>query len=213
LTTFKLNYQDRLGQALIKSALILIVGLTISVVVWFIKESAVADEASFQHQMNYLRSEVARIRQDRAWTKTYQSNYEKMVANGLIGDESRLEWRALIVGLAQRLKLPDIKMTFSPKKSQPGVARDHIDQNVPLQVSSYESKMALDLTLFHALDLLPILDELDSSTTAILMPLRCRMSLDKDPIFLDARPLIESHCDLKWVTVQPTPPATVDENY
>ncbi|RLA09978.1 MAG: hypothetical protein DRQ60_06955 [Gammaproteobacteria bacterium] len=210
-TTF--NRQDRLGRAFIKAAIILGFGLIVTLGTWQFRASATAEEITHQRQMNYLRDEVARIRRDREWTEAYQPNYEKMVANGLVGEESRLEWRAMIVNLARRLKLSDVKMTLSPKKSRTDSADVFTDQNTPIQVSSYESQMALDLTLFHALDLLSLLDELDQSTTAILMPLRCQMSLDQDPFFLGAIPLIKSHCDLSWVTVNPTPPVIVDEYY
>lgn len=203
---------DPFNRALIRAAIILSVGLLIALVAWQLRSSKAAEELAYQRQMDHLRNEVARIRDEREWTETYQPNYEKMVANGLIGPESRLEWRALIIALAKQLELPEVKMTFSPKKHRTSLDNKISDQP-PLQVTSYESKMALDLTLFHSVDLLTLLDQLDQSATAILIPDRCSMSLAKDPIYLDAIPLIKSHCELSWVTIEPTSPVNEIEYY
>ena len=210
MDAFNFNRDDHLHQALVKTAIIIGFGLLITALAWQLRTTAEAEERSFQQQMDYLRGEVARIRQDRVWTETYQPNYEKMVADGLIGDESRLEWRALVLSLAQQLKLPKVEITFSPRKNRadPDDSFDNMEPALP--VTSYESQMSLDLTLYHALDLPPLLSQLDQSATAILMPKRCYLSLDQDPIYLDAVPLIESSCDLNWVTVQPNPST---ENY
>ena len=204
---------DPLGRALIKSAIILAIGLVIMLMAWQLRSSRAADELAYQRQMDRLRDDVARIRTERDWTETYRPNYEKMVTNGLVGKESRLEWRALIISLAKQLELSEIKMTFSPKQRRTDPAGEFTDPQPATQVTSYESQMALDLTLFHSLDLLALLDQLDRSTTAILMPIRCTMSMAEDPIYLDAIPLIKSHCDLSWVTIDPTPPVNINEYY
>lgn len=213
MSIFSLKRDDYLGQALIKAAIIVGGGLLIVALAWQLRSTTEMKERSFQQQMDYLRTEVARIRQDRIWTETYQPNYEKMVADGLIGEESRLEWRALVLSLAKQLKLPKVEITFSPRKNR-NASDDFFDElQSPSSIASYESKMSLDLTLYHALDLPHLLEQLDQSATAILMPKRCYLALDKDPVYLDAEPLVESNCDLGWVTVQPTPAAEASGVY
>lgn len=210
---YPFNPDDRLAQALKKSAIIFGAGLLVTLIVWQIRETAVAKEISYQQQMNYLRDQVARIRRDREWTEAYQFNYEQMVANRLIGEESRLEWRSMVVDLARNLKLPEVKITFSPKQARPVATNPVIELQAPLQVSSYSSQMTLDLRVFHALDLILLLSELDRSTSAVLMPKRCSLSLDSDPVYLDALPLVTASCDLGWVTVQPAPPKATNEYF
>ena len=194
---------DPVRKASIRAAIILAIGLICGGASWQWQVAAAQKQTDFQRQMNHLRSEVARLRQDRQWTETYQPNYQRLVNNGLIGKESRLEWRALIIDIAQQLHLPEVKISFKPRQLlEPTDSEFNSGQR---QANSYQSQMSVDLALFHSLDLLPLLYSLDHSASAILLPVRCSMTLDNDPLYLTADPMIKSHCDLNWVTIEPTP--------
>ncbi|MEL0083833.1 MAG: hypothetical protein VW985_12450 [Gammaproteobacteria bacterium] len=201
-----LDRRRPMGKALFNSGIMVITGLIIMLIAWQLKHSLAAQELAYQRQMDQLRDQVAHIRRDREWTLAYQPGYTRMVNQGLIGEERRLEWRAVIIELAERLKLPELKMTFSPK-TEFNPPTDNADQAAAdSQVTGYQSEMALELSLFHGADLLSLLDTLDRSRSAILMPLRCRMALQEEPLYLDASARIDSHCDLQWITVKPSPP-------
>ncbi len=200
---------DSIRKAGIRAAIILAIGLICGGAAWQWQVAAAQKQMDFQRQMNHLRSEVSRLRQDRQWTQTYQPNYQRLVNNGLIGKESRLEWRALIIDIAQQLHLPEVKISFKPRLLLKPT--DSEFNSAPMQVNSYQSQMSVDLALFHSLDLLPLLYSLDHSASAILLPVRCSMILDADPLYLTAEPLIKSHCDLNWVTIEPTSPEQWEE--
>ena len=196
---------DPMRKATIRAAVILAVGLICAGASWQWRQISTANQTAFQRQMNHLRSEVGRLRQDNQWTQTYQSNYQHLVDRGLVGKESRLEWRALIIEAAQQLQLPDVNMSFTPKQLRKStVLNDHSSDHDAL-ISAYSSQMSFDLSMFHSLDLLPLLDTLDHSASAILVPVRCSLEMAKDPLYLAAEPQVKSRCDLDWVTLAPAP--------
>ena len=196
---------DPMRKAAIRAAVILAVGLICAGASWQWRQASTATQTAFQRQMNHLRSEVARLRQDKQWTQTYQSNYQHLVDRGLVGTESRLEWRALIIAAAQQLHLPDVKMSFTPKQLRKPTTLDDQSDDHDALISAYSSQMSFDLSLFHSLDLLPLLDTLDHSASAILMPVRCSLEMAKDPLYLGADPQVKSRCDLDWITIAPSP--------
>ena len=160
--------------------------------------------------MNLLRGEIEQFRNDRNWALTYQSSYEKLVAGGLIGDESRLEWRALMVALGRELKLPDISIKYVPRRAVETEGLLQLSAGEWMQVSVFASTMTFDASLLHSGDLLTLLYTMDHNTSAILMPKRCLLKLAEDPLYLSPEPLIRSQCELNWLTLLPGEPGLAD---
>ncbi len=197
--------QGPLRGALIKASIILIVGLVTCVSAWQLRASAERNEHQFQLQMNQLRDEIERLRKDRQWTLTYQSSFQQLVEGGLIGNEKRLEWRALIIALGKELRVPDIQFDYQPKQNLPIEHLLQLGNHESLAVSAFASTMRVGASLLHSGDLLTLLYTLDHNRSAILMPQRCLMKLDRDPLYLRPEPLISTQCDLNWITLSIDP--------
>lgn len=131
--------------------------------------------------------------------RQYLPRFEQMAAEGLIGEEQRLQWLETLRRVKAELRLPSLQYTISP--------RDEYEPPEKLPKGDFEpfaSRMEITAGLVHAGDLLRLFDSLDRQANGIFSVDECALSRrgrDAAQPAADAANLM-ANCRLSWITLR-----------
>ena len=89
----------------------------------------------------------------------FESNFLKLVNQGVVGEEDRLSWFETIQNTAKRRGMPLVKYSIS---SQQVLTEDNLKSKYN-GIDVYKSMMTLDITMAHEGDLFALLNDLEKA--------------------------------------------------
>ena len=125
--------------------------------------------------------------------------YEKMVTQGMVGGENRLDWIDTITAIKTERKLFDISYSIAAQKevNYPGIQQGGASGFVA-------SQMKLDMNLLHEDDLLNFLEDLQKRSKSLVSVRQCSLSRqDRGASPTGAiSPRLRSDCQVDLITLR-----------
>lgn len=164
-------------------------------VVWLAEAGHLARREELRRiEENYRRghARLLQAERDEAQLRETIGRFRGLEASGVVGQEQRLEWIEHLRAIRERLHLPALDYELRPRRplDDPGV------RSAGYRLSA--SVMRLRAQLVHEEDLLRLLAELRSESSAIVRPLWCHLA--RSP---SGAPGLAAECELEWITVEP----------
>jgi hypothetical protein len=162
------------------------------------REAARMGRAAAQERVSKVSEEEREIRESLIF-------YQRMQGQGMIGQESRLDWIDAIAKIKSERKLFEIKYNIEPQKSldYPGIA--------PMKGGDFlVSRMKLEMLLLHEEDLLNFLSDLRSSGRFHVSVRRCTMTrIERGSVTAGQAllPRLRSECQIDLITLEQSAPS------
>ena len=194
----KLTTQDwrRLSVPLIALLLALVFALLI---VSFAQ--AYRDDTSqrLQQQQTQLMQARARLQssgQERENIIRYLPVYQRLINQGFIGEERRIEWVDALRNIHQQERLFGIKYSIGAQEIFKPAFISHLGP-----FSLYRSVMKLELPLLHEGDLLVLLDSLKRQQATPFLVRECTIKRTGTVSATILTPVVAAECELDWLTL------------
>ena len=157
-----------------------------------------------QNQLMQARSRLLSSDQERDNIMRYLPVYQRLISQGFIGEEHRIEWVDALRYVHQSQRLFGIKYSIGAQAPyQPGF----IGNTAPFTL--YRSIMKLELPLLHEGDLLVLLDGLKHRQSTPFLLRDCTITRNGMAATTTLTPLATASCDIDWLTLrESTPGAT-----
>lgn len=130
--------------------------------------------------------------------KSYLPDFVKLLENGIIGDEQRLNWIEVLRSIGDELNLPSLSYQIESQQDY--------TPSFPLNLGKFKlssSKMVLTMQLLHEGDMFRILERLDdeakgsySISSCAIGQAMAEISDDPDSTNISAR------CEILWFTIK-----------
>ncbi|MFL9611385.1 hypothetical protein ACKF11_15005 [Methylobacillus sp. Pita2] len=202
----KLNRQDWQRLALPLTALLVALVFAVGIVAYAL---AYRDEVGQrlqqqQSQLMQARSRLLSSDQERENIIRYLPVYQRLINEGFIGEEHRIEWVDALRNTHQSQRLFGIKYSIGAQAPyQPGF----VGNTAPFTL--YRSIMKLELPLLHEGDLLVLLDGLKRNQSTPFLVRDCTMERSGVAVTTMLAPVASVACEIDWLTLrESTPGAT-----
>lgn len=150
-----------------------------------------------QSQFNQARQHYLTSGQEKETIVKYLPGYQKLIADGFIGEERRIEWVDTLRNIHQKNKLFTINYSIgSQEEYKPAFALN------PGTFDLHRSVMKLELAMLHEGDLLTLLQSLEMQQTAPFILRSCEIKRLGD---MKTNALIANliaNCELDWLTIR-----------
>jgi hypothetical protein len=153
-----------------------------------------------QSQLNQARQRYQTSGLEKETIVKYLPVYQRLIQEGFVGEERRIEWVDALRSIHQQHKLFGINYSIGAQEQyQPAFA---------LNLGSfglYRSTMKLELSMLHEGDLLTLLEALSEKQTTPFMLRQCEIKrvskVDPDKL----APYFLATCELDWLTLREPP--------
>jgi hypothetical protein len=153
-----------------------------------------------QSQLNQARQRYQTSGLEKETIVKYLPVYQRLIQEGFVGEERRIEWVDALRNIHQQHKLFGINYSIGAQEQyQPAFA---------LNLGSfglYRSIMKLELSMLHEGDLLTLLEALSEKQTTPFMLRECEVKrvskVDPDKL----APYFLATCELDWLTLREPP--------
>lgn len=195
----KLNRQDWQRLALPLAALLVALVFAIGIVAY---AQAYRDEVGQrlqqqQSQLMQARSRLLSSGQERENIIRYLPVYQRLISQGFIGEEHRIEWVDALRNIHQSHRLFGIKYSIGAQAPyQPGF----VGNTAPFTL--YRSIMKLELPLLHEGDLLVLLDGLKRNQSTPFLVRDCTMERSGVAVTTVLVPVASVACEIDWLTLR-----------
>lgn len=188
-------------------AVLIVCGVTVVLLVMLSHTFVARASAEFRKvdsQFRSIRSQYRGVDEEKAIIAEYQPRYDRLVLEGVVGRERRLDWVDALRGAARELKLPSLRYQLDTQK-----AYDSGYSSFGTQSTAYTSLMTLDVGLLHEEDLVRLFDALEKRAPGLFRVSSCSISLAPDAIHTEPTVAnLNATCSLDWLTVRPRDAAT-----
>lgn len=180
-------------------ALVLIAGC-MAALVFFAHQQKIETAASLRAQETQLKQARQRYQssgQEKETIVRYLPVYRRLINEGFIGEERRIEWVDNLRTIHQENKLFGINYSIGVQESYKPVFNLN-----PGPMALYRSVMKLELAMLHEGDLLLLLDELRASKITPFILRSCEINERSGAGFDKFASNLQANCELDWLTVR-----------
>ena len=183
---------NKLTPTFIRAATLFVVVLVMSIIVVSIShvymDDIYHDQQSAKHAMRIWQTKINQIIDD------YESNFLKLVNQGVVGTEDRLSWFETIQNTAKKRGMPSVKYSISSQETlnESNLKREYRGINV------FKSSMTLDIKMAHEGDLFALLNDLTKADGLYTVD-KCNIEKISKKI-VDTDNNMKAFCELGWYT-------------
>jgi hypothetical protein len=200
--TMNLGLRDFLSMRLPMAVLLAVIVASVAMIRYTSVQHAAAEQER-RTQANATREAQVRVEksgQEKQIILQYLPAYQKLEAEGLVGDEQRLEWIEALRKANKQAGLFGVSYQLEPRKAFQVQAIIN-----PMAQHIQTSDMKLSFGLMHEGDLMRFLDSLSAQHSGLFLVRRC--AVDR-PVRTDTPPAprqanLTAKCDLSWLTIAP----------
>ncbi|WP_025871423.1 hypothetical protein [Methylobacillus glycogenes] len=151
-----------------------------------------------EQQLMQARSRLQSSGQERDSIIKYLPIYQRLIQQGFIGEERRIEWVDALRNIHQREHLFGIRYSIG---AQAPYSLSYIANPAPF--SLYRSVMTLELPMLHEGDILLLLDQLRQTQPAAFLPRDCIITRNGIlTVPLSLTPTLNAACELDWLSLR-----------
>lgn len=194
-----LTRQDWIRLALPLLALLIAIIFAIGMVSYAQTYSEELEQKRQQQELQLMqaRSRLQSSGQERESIIQYLPIYQRLIQQGFIGEERRIEWVDALRNIHQRERLFGIRYSIG---AQAPYSLGYIANPAPF--SLYRSVMTLELPMLHEGDILLLLDQLRQVQTAAFLPRDCVITRNANlTVPLSLTPTLNATCELDWLSL------------
>lgn len=187
-----------LTPTLVRAAVLFIVLLVISVLVVSISqvymENIYQDQQLAKRAMLIWKTKINSSVENNQIIDEFESNFLKLVNQGVVGAEDRLSWFETIQNTAKKRGLPSLKYSVSTQEAlaESNLKREYRGINV------FKSSMTLDVKMAHEGDLFALLNDLTKADGLYTVD-KCKIEkTGKKVVGTDNN--MKAYCELGWYT-------------
>ncbi len=189
---------NKLTPTLVRAIGVFSVTLMVSMLVvfasYFYMDDAQQEQLSAKRAMLVWQAKINNSVENNQIIDEFESNFLKLVNQGVVGEEDRLSWFETIQNTAKSRGMPLVKYSIS---SQQALTEDNLKSKYN-GIDVYKSMMTLDITMAHEGDLFALLNDLEKADGLFTVDL-ChiekngykRVNTDNN---------MKARCELGWYT-------------
>ena len=175
------------------------VGTLLAIASFDVRQRAAAEKSTAQTLQSEFDLKLQRVRDEEAEIKIQAAVFRQLQAQGVLGEERRLEWVELLNEIRERRRLIGLHYEFSPRR--------RLDAEKDDAFVFYASAMRLRIELLHEEDLTQLIADFKQRASALIQIRSCdisRISLADDKA---GAPRLTAECLIDWITCTKAPAA------
>ena len=189
---------NNISPVLLRALWVFIVMLVSSIVVVSISQiymdDIYQDQQSARRDMQKWQIKINSSVENNQIIDEFESNFLKLVNQGVVGTEDRLSWFETIQNTAKRRGMPSVKYSISAQKSLK-------ENNIISEyrgIDVFKSVMTLDVKMAHEGDLFELLNDLRKADGLFAID-RCDIEKISKKL-VDTDNNMKAYCELGWYT-------------
>ncbi len=189
---------NKLSPVLIRAlgvfAVVLIVGVFTASISYIYMDGIYQDEQSANRAMRIWQTKINSSVESNQIIDEFESNFLKLVNQGVVGAEDRLSWFETIQNTAKKRGMPSVKYSISTqeKLKEKNLRKDYRGIDV------FKSVMTLDIKMAHEGDLFALLNDLKKADGLFAVD-RCDVKKTSKRT-VDIENAMKAYCELGWYT-------------
>jgi len=152
------------------------------------------DQQSAKRAMRVWQTKINSSVESNQIIDEFESNFLKLVNQGVVGAENRLSWFETIQNTAKKRGMPSVKYSISTQSAlqEKNIKREYRGIDV------FKSVMTLDIKMAHEGDLFALLNDLEKADGLFAVD-RCDIEkMSKKAV--DSENNMKAYCELGWYT-------------
>jgi len=189
---------NNLSPALMRASgvfvVVLIAGIVMVSLSQIYMDDIYQDQQSAKRAMRMWQSKINSSVENNQIIDEFESNFLKLVNQGVVGAEDRLSWFETIQNTAKKRGMPSVKYSISTQVSlkEKSIKREYRGIDV------FKSVMVLDIRMAHEGDLFALLNDLEKADGLFAVD-RCDIEkVSKKTV--DTENIMKAYCELGWYT-------------
>ncbi len=192
------NLSPILARALGVFVVVLIAGIVVVTIPQIYMDDIYQDQKSAQRAMRMWQSKINSSVENNQIIDEFESNFLKLVNQGVVGSEDRLSWFETIQNTAKKRGMPSVKYSIS---TQEALKEKNIKQEYR-GIDVFKSVMTLDIKMAHEGDLFALLNDLEKADGLFAVD-SCNIEKMSKKI-VDTENIMKAYCELGWYTFRGT---------
>ena len=189
---------NKLTPVLIRAAGIFVLMLIFSTIIvsvsYVYMDGIYQDQQSAKRAMRKWQTKINSSVENNLIIDAFESNFIKLVDQGVVGAEARLSWFETIQDTAKKRGMPLVKYSISEQN----VLQENNLKNQYRGIDVFKSVMTLDIKMAHEGDLFALLNDLEKSDGLFAVD-RCDIEkISKEVV--DVTNNMTAYCELGWYT-------------
>lgn len=183
-----------LTRALSVFVVMLIASLIVTSLSFVYMDGVYSDQQSANRAMRIWKTKINSSVENNQIIDEYESNFLKLVNQGVVGSEDRLSWFETIQNTAKKRGMPSVKYSISTQE----VVKESNLKREYKGIDVFKSVMTLDIKMAHEGDLFALLNDLRKADGLYAVD-RCDIEkiVRKDATLVDD---MKAYCELGWYT-------------
>jgi len=188
------NITPTLMRALTLFLLVIVVSTIFVALSYVYMSNAEQDKQDAARAMRIWQSKIQSSVENNQIIDTFESNFLKLVNQGVVGEENRLSWFETIQNTIKKRGMPSVKYSVS---TQAAVTESNIQKEFP-GIDVFKSVMTLDVQMAHEGDLFALLNDL-SKADGLFAVDRCDIQkVNREIVKTETN--MRAYCELGWYT-------------
>jgi len=192
------NLSPVLVRALGVFIVVLIAGIVLVTISQIYMDDIYQDQKSAQRAMRMWQSKINSSVENNQIIDEFESNFLKLVNQGVVGAEDRLSWFETIQNTAKKRGMPSVKYSIS---TQEALKEKNIKQEYR-GIDVFKSVMTLDIKMAHEGDLFALLNDLEKADGLFAVDSCNIEKMSKKTV--DSENIMKAYCELGWYTFRGT---------
>ena len=183
-----------LVRSIIIFSVILLLSITFISSSHIYKEGVYEDQQASKRAMRLWKAKINSSVENNQIIDEFESNFLKLVNQGVVGEENRLSWFETIQSTAKKRGMPSVKYSISERKPlQAG------NLNMQYQgIDIFKSIMTLNIKMAHEGDLFALLNDLRKADGLFAID-SCNIEKVSKKV-VDTENNMKAYCELGWYT-------------
>ncbi|CAG0987595.1 hypothetical protein MTYP_02101 [Methylophilaceae bacterium] len=174
--------------------------ICMALLIWYAEQHKTITQSTLQEQearLNQARQRYLSSGQERETIVQYLPAYQRLIRDGFVGEERRIEWVDSLRSIHQENKLFGIQYTIGAQEAyKPAYLMN------PGPFLLQRSVMKLELAMLHEGDLLVLVDGLNARKSTPFIVRQCEILQRPGASFDKFIPNMQANCELDWLTVR-----------
>ena len=189
---------NSLTPVLIRAAGVFIVTLVLSIIVVSISsiymDEVYQDQQAEKRAMRLWQGKINSSVENNQIIDEFESNFLKLVNQGVVGAEDRLSWFETIQETAKKRGMPSLKYSISAQK----LLQENNLKNQYRGIDVFKSVMTLDIKMAHEGDLFALLNDLEKADGLFAVDSCDIEKISKEVVDINSN--MKAYCELGWYT-------------
>ena len=185
-------------RALLAFAITMVVTIVVVSVSYVYTDDIYSEQQSAKRATQMWKAKINRSVENNQIIEEFESNFLKLVNQGVVGAEDRLSWFETIQNTATIRGMPSVKYSISSQKElvEPNIKAEYRGIDV------FKSVMTLDIKMAHEGDLFALLNDLEKADGLYAVDSCNIEKINKKAVDSDNR--MKAYCELGWYTFNRT---------